>query len=130
MRWLISDRHIQTDRERMREREEAGGRERERGRKKSSSSSSWPREPRESTSELGSTQLESLPGRGWKNPCWCVSVCVILQEIVVCTSEGYLYMWNECKYTTSHKSTQALEHLHTWPHILCSKAHNIYSTTL
>lgn len=89
MRWLISDRHIQTDRERMRER----GRGREGGRKKSSSSSSsWPREPRESTSELGSTQLESLPGRGWKNPCWCVAVSVILQEIVVCTSEGYLYM--------------------------------------
>ncbi|KAM7370629.1 hypothetical protein PAMP_010158 [Pampus punctatissimus] len=35
-------------------------------RKRKRSSSSWSRESRESTSELGSTQLECLPGTGWK----------------------------------------------------------------
>ncbi len=65
---LVRDRHIQIEGERERE--------------KKSSSSSWPREPRESTSELGSTQLESLPGTGWnKNPCLCGSACVLTDEL-------------------------------------------------
>lgn len=47
--------------------------ERERILKKSSSS--WPREPIESTSELGSTQMESLAGIGWGGG---IPICVYL----------------------------------------------------